>query len=347
MKKTPFFIVFFLMAAYSFAAELPGRSIFITGTAEQSAHRTFFMTSFIAEALAMDLHISDCSCEAKFTFTFHVQRHADEYDPSINYIILISLVDNETQAEIVSFGWPFAELEDMYEHNRFVFYTAAALIPGLIIAEEVEPVVVLVPVRDDRWQNQRFFIRASIDYPIAFYVLQPTGLRGGGQSLIGPDPDHGPLFQRLDHLIMPRPGLTVGLEWLFHNRWSIEGVFQGNFGDLSTLTFFNMGLGVRLMHVFRTTNFMIQPYGAFAMPLTVSSDFIEFPPYAAGGGIQIGVRGPGNGVFFIDSNLMVTLGEVYRRNPYVPTTPYPRRIHYRHFVFGLGIGYKFPPFGQR
>ena len=338
-------MVFFLLAAYSFAVDPYGRSLFIDGTAEQEAHKTFFLNNFMAEAVAMGLYLTDYREDAEFSFIFYVQRHYDENDPAVNYIVLIALYDNETDTEIVSFGWPFAEIEDMYDHNRHVFHIAAALIPGLIRDEpELEQVVIMVPIRDDRWQRHRFHIRASVDYPVTFYVLQPTGLGGGG--FYWPDPDYGPMIQRLDNVILPRPGLTLGIEWLFHNRWSLELVFQGNFGDFGTLTFFNMGAGARLMHIFRTTNFMIQPYGAFLMPLTVSPEFIDFPLFAAGAGIQIGVRGLRDGVFFIDGNIMLSLGEVYRRNPYT-IAPTPEKIHYRRFVFGLGIGYKFPPFRQR
>lgn len=361
MKKTAILIIFYLAAAFSFAVELPDRSLYlyIEGNAEQEDHRTFFMTNFMLEAAAVGLYVAAYRDEAGLTFRFYVQSHYDEYDPSINYIILVSLIDNELDAEIVSFGWTFAEIEDMEEYTHSVFHTAAAIIPR-IIGDEYEhevtrvvheityitEIIVQEPVHDDRWQRQRFYIRASIDYPIAFYLLQSTGLLGG-QAAYGPDPDYPLILQHLDNLVIPRPGITVGFEWLFLNSMSIELAFKGNFGDPRSLTFFNMGLGARLNYIFRTRDFMIQPYGAFFKPLTVSPEFYEVPPFAVGGGIQIGVRGGRNGVFFIDSNIMIPLGDVYRYNPYTVTAPYPRRIHYRRFTFGFGIGYKFWPFGGR
>ena len=345
MKKTLFLIVFFLAAAFSFAIEHSARSIFIEGTAEQEAHAAFFMSNFTAEAAAMGLTIAEYKEEAEFTFRFYVQRHYAEYDPAINYIVLIALYDNQTETEIVFFGWPFAELEDMHAHNQQVFYTAVALIPG-IVRDELDPLVLQVPIRDNRWQANRFLMRISVDYPIAFYVLQPTGLFQN-MGAYGPDPAYPTMLIPLDNLIMPRPGITVGFEWLFHPSWSVEAIFQGNFGDPATVTFLTMGAGIRFSYIHRTRNFMLQPYGAFSMPLTVSPEFTDFPPFAAGLGIQVGVRGVRDGIFFIDVNIMASLGEVYRRNPYTGLAPYPRRIHYRRFAFGLGIGYKFWPFRQR
>ena len=351
MAKPSFLAVFFLLAAYSFAIDFPfgnphprtpdARSIYIEGTAEQEEHKTFFMDHFAAEAYALGLIITDYSEDAEFTFRFYVQSHADEYDPSINYIILISLVDNEADMEMVSFGWPFAELQDMYEHAPFIFYMAAALIPGAILED-----VRIVRVHDTRWQNQMLYLRLSLDYPIAFFILQPTGLFAG-QAAYAPGPPGGvpDRIQHLDHIIMPRPGITVGVEWMFHDFLSAELNFQGRLGDPSTYMFFNVAVGAQLKGVFRTNTFMLQPYIAVSRALNTSPEFRRFPPFALGGGGQVSVRGGSTGAFFLDINFMHYIGNVQRRNPYArgayPLAPNPSRIHYRHFVVGLGIGYKF------
>jgi len=340
MKKPSLYIFFLLLAATSFAIDLPGRSIYIEGIAEQEEHQTFFMTHFKAEAYAMGLTVTEYREEARYTFEFHVLDHPDEEDPLVNYIIAVYLFDNKTDVELVSFRWSFIDLYDIYEYIGLVFHTAAALIP----AEDVEEVITAIePVHDDRWQNQRLYLRLSVDYPIVFYELQPTGLRYGGAYLPGTIPSGPPANrQHLDHIVMPQPGFTLGVEWMFHRFASVELNFQGHFGDPASSMFFNMAAGLQVKGILRTRYFMIQPYGALSVPINVSPEFSEFPRLAAGGGIQIGIRGlRSTEVFFFDANFMLSLGDVFRYNPYGSLAPNPPRIHYRRFVFGLGIGYKF------
>ena len=354
MKKAPLYLFFLLLVAhsYSFAVELPVRSIYLGGMAEQEYHKTFFMDSFRAEALRMDIAVADYREDAAFTFWFYVQSHADEQDPRIQYIIQVSLYNNETGAELVSFGWTFAELNDMLEQNEFLFYTAVALIPGIVREEAVVRYVPrYVPVRDDGWQHKWLYLRVSVDYPIAFHALQPAGLHAGA-AVYGPPgvtypniPFH---FQRLDNLIFPRPGITLGLEVQFHSHVSAELNFQINWGDPETNFFTGTAAGIRLMSILRTQTFMLQPYAAFLYTLNFSPQFNRFPSIALGAGLQVAVRAPpGNGAFFLDLNYMHFLGTIHRYNPYSTLTPYPHLIHYRHFVFGIGIGYKFGLFSRR
>ena len=363
MKKPSLYLFCILLAARSFAVELPegyasvevpsqgvgierpARSLYIEGTAEDGDNKAFFMYSFRVEAYKMDIKVTDCRYTALFTLRFDVQSHTDENDPSLNYIIHIFLYNNETGAELVSFGWTFADLEAMYgEQNEFLFYTAVALIPGivredLIVREEL--MVVYVPVRDNRWQHNWLYIRLSVDYPIAFYVLQPTGLLAG-QAVYNLGPTGNvENFDHIEHLITPRPGMTLGLELQFLRFLSMELNFQLNFGDPRSNTFAGMAAGARLMPVLRTNTFMIQPYAAAIRVINSSPQFYRFPRFAVGGGAQISVRGPGNGAFFVDINYMHFLGSVFRYNPYMAFAPNPPVIHYNRFVVGLGIGYKF------
>ena len=342
MRKTSFFVVFLLFAVSSFVIALTNRSIYIEGTVEQPAHMAFFMTNFGLEASALGFSVSDDKDQAGHTFNFQVRSHADEYDPSIRHIIFISLVNNETDIEIVSFGWPFAELEDMFEYNRFLFHTAAVHIPGLnevVEVVELVEVVMEAPV-DDSWKNKWLYLRASVDYPITFYMLQPTGLIGGQGAYAGPF-DNPAFVQHLDHKIFPQPGITLGAELQFLDYLSFELNLQMHMGDPENLYFFNMATGAQLKYIKKTRNFMFQPYGAFQLPLNVSPEFSKFPSYAVGAGIQVGVRGGSSGAFFIDLNYMLFPGDVYMKNPYGDLAPNPSEIHYKRFTIGIGIGYKY------
>ena len=343
MKKPLLYIFFLLLTAVSFAANPPNRSIYIEGTAEHEDHKSFFMSGFEAEAYAMGLAVTMYREDARYTFKFYVHDHPDEEDPLANYIIAVYLFDNEMEVEVVSFRWSFADLEEMYEYISVVFHTAAALIPE----EMAEEIFAVEPPHDDRWQNQLLSIRVSVDYPIVFYQLQSTGLwRGRAYShpaVPGSDPTY---TQHLNHIVMPHPGLTVGVEWMFHRFASVELNFQGHIGDPAGYRFFNIAAGLQVKGILRTRYFMIQPYGAVSFPITISPEFSEFPRFAAGGGVQVGIRGLRSGeTIFLDANVMLSLGDVFRYNPY-RNEPNPRSIHYRRFVFGLGIGYRFGLLGR-
>ena len=341
MKKTLLLAAFTLAALSVSASDLPNRSLYIEGTAGQKDHAAFFMDAFRAQAIAMGLSVRDHKSEAGYTFHFHVQSPGGEYEKARGrYLLSVYFFDNETGVEMVSFGWHFEELEEMHEHNPLIFHMAAALIPGLTVEEE--PLVVVIQEReaDERWRNQQLSLRVSVNYAIIFYLLQPDGLIGGIGVYDGPN-DSPIRVQHIDHIIMPRPGITVGVEWIFHRHLGVALNFQGHLGDPDTYRFFNMAAGLQLKGVFRPGNFMLKPYAAISVPLNVSPEFSTFPRFAAGGGAQVSVKGIGAGSFFLDAAIMFTPGKVSRYNPYGDWAPNPSRIKYRHFVVTFGIGYRF------
>jgi len=338
MKKTLFFAFFFIITASVFANNFPTKIIYIEGTAERQDHRAFFMSNFELEATALGFTVSKNRAETEFTFMFNVQSHSDEYDPSIKYILRISLIENETGTEMVSFGWAFAELEDMYAHNQFLFHTATVHIPG--ISEEEWADLAQPRAEDKRWKNKWLYLRASADYPITFYSLQPTGLIGGQGAYTGTF-EIPSTVQHMDHKIMPQPGLTVGAELQFLDFMSLEINFQTYLGDPKTYKFFNMALAAQLKYNLIIQNFMLQPYGAFKYHLNTSSVFVELPSFVFGGGIQAGIKAGSQGIIFIDVNFMLSLSDVYMHNPFGDLAPLPEKIHYKMYVLGIGAGYKF------
>jgi len=234
MKKTLFFAFFFILTASVFAINFPSRNIYIEGSAEEQDQLDFFMANFQIEASAMGFNISENKDEAEYTFWFHVQSHSDEYDPLIKYLIIISLFDNETGTEMISFGWPFAELEEMYAHNQYLFHMATVHIPGISEEDWIE---LLQPrAADNRWKNKWIYLRASADYPVVFYILQPTGLIGGQGAYTGTY-DSPATVQHMDHKIMPQPGITLGAELQFLNIVSFEMNFQTHLGNPKTYKF--------------------------------------------------------------------------------------------------------------
>jgi len=338
MKKLLFLLIFVVFSVSSYAIDLPNRSIFMEGTASVAAHRTFFMNNFRMEAAALGYTVTENRNQAGFTFKFEVHNHSDEDDPSIKFIVLITLTYNETNMEMVSFGWPFADIEDMYEYNQFVFYKAAVLIPGVSDDDIAALAQSAGSAVDNSWQNQLIYFRISVNYPISCYQLQPDGLFGGNAVWAAPWPPTD--YQNIENQIMPQPGVTVGLEFQLLNFLSLEFNFQAVLGDMKDNTFINMAVGAELKFPIKLSSIVFQPYGAFLYPLNVSPVFAEYPDFFFGGGLQIGVRGGKSGSFFIDVNYMTSLTDVYRRNPYEHYQE-PEVIRYNRFVVGLGIGYKF------
>jgi hypothetical protein len=359
MKKVSFF-AFFLILTFSVSArDIQNRFLFIEGTAENETFLEFFHSIFTIEAAGAGYIVTETREEAAYTFRFFV--FPNNITDDNKYILRISLIDNLAEKkeiadthccdfyfasiddsviwyfegeEILFFNFYFSDLDEINDYSQLLFHRATVFIPparrGII---------------DTDWQNKWIYLRASFDYPVVFYALQPKGLIAG-QAVYGGTFESPTNLIPLDHTILPQPGITLGIEVQFLNFMSAELNFMLNMGDPSTNFFLNIASGIQLKYIFKTSYFMIQPYGAFLFHLNKSPVFDKFPSHAFGGGIQVGVRGGRNGAFFIDSSFMYSPEDVYMHNSYDPLSPSPSSIKYRRFVFGIGVGYKYGFFNR-
>jgi len=381
MKKAIFLPIFLAITVFSFAVDLPSRALYIEGTAENPAFLTYFTDNFGMEAAALGFSVVRNKADAGYTFKFHVQNYNDQWDPANKYIILVSLLFNQENREIVSFGWPFSTLDDMYNYNQFVFYKAAVLIPGLSAYNSTDfshnPAGMSnefltndfmangnmtsdfsstankptsTKKEDDSWKNKWLYFRLSADYPITNYILQGDGLHKGKYIYSGSNIHYPIIISPMENKVLPQLGGTAGIEFQFLPFMSFEGNFQVFFGDTKDDWFFNMVTGAQLKFPLKFfKNYMIEPYGAFSYAINVSDVFIDFPKFFVGGGVQFGVKGGKSGAFFLDVNYMMPLPEfwgienpdVVMHNPYKADWPNPAGIHYKRYVIGIGIGYKF------
>jgi hypothetical protein len=361
MKKALFFILLTLPALSSFAQkstkvtmygevfELPNRNIYIEGSAEVNTHRTYFLDNFKMEAASLGFTVVNSRGEAGYTFRFESLRYEGEF------IVLITLILNEGNVEIVNFGWPYSTLDEMYEYNQFVFFRAVVLIPG-IDEEELKTYMAQDKV-DNKWQNQRFSLRLSYDYPVSFYELQPDGLLGGVGVTTGPDVIM-PYTMPLNHYVIALPALTAGIDVQLMKFLGIEANIHAKLGEPNNNWVLNLMAGAQLKVPIRFSNIMLEPYGAFryylpsALPklsmqinsgqANGSEGFDKFPTYFAGGGVQIGVKGGKTGSFFFDANYMFALdGNAVLNNMYGDLFSVPSVFHFKHYVVGIGVGYKF------
>ena len=322
--------------------------LFIEGNAEKAEHKEAFLWAFGIEAGGAGYTVVPSKEEAAYTFKFDVSANLTEDEngaflpvpPGDNqYILRISLIDNSNDEEILFFNFFFTEIGEVYEHSQSLFNMATVYIPpgkrDIYYAHEV----------DRSWQNKWIYFRASLDYLISFFALQKTGLFGG-QAAYNGDIKTPTSIQHLSHVILPQPGLTLGIEVQFLDFLGAELGVKLNLGDPKTYSFLNITANAAVKFNIKTENFMIQPYIGGLIPVVKSEVFEEFPGLSLGGGVQAGVRGGKNGIIFIDVNFMYSFGDVFMKNIYatqnkttgLALAPFPPQIHYKHFIFGIGIG---------
>jgi len=341
MKKIVFLPILLALAALSFADDLPNRRIFIEGTASRGDISAFFLTNFRTEARGTGYTIVENKTDAAFTFKFNVSDNTP--NDGNRYVLKISLIKNEDNFEVLSFDFFFSDLDEMYEHNRSLFLRAVSYIPPLTEDD-------VAAGHDGRWKNKWIYLRASFDYPITFYALLPEGLTGDNALHNAANT----AFDPLDHSIMAMPGATLGIEFQFLDFMSIEVNCQASMGDTRNNSFVNIAAGAELKFPIKFENIILIPYGTFLYNLTISKNVFDvFPQYEYGGGIQLCARGGNHGAFFVDIKYIFSLSDTIMRNPWLAFdpaeqyAPIPEQIHYKRFVIGIGIGYKFGFFDRK
>jgi hypothetical protein len=362
MKKTVILTVFLSVALFSFAQEagipevyeFPNRNLYIDGTAEVNSHRTYFMDNFKMEATALGFNVVNTKEEAGYTFNFDSQRYDSDF------IVLITLTLNEGDVEIVNFGWPYSNLDEMYEYNQFVFFRAVVLIPGI---DEDELRALMEQERiDTRWQYKRVYFRVSFDYPISFYELQPMDDLYNKNSAYRGDFENPIDVTPLTHHVIALPAVTAGIEFQPLKFLAIEANVHAKLGEPNNNAVLNIMAGAQIKVPIRFKQIMVEPYAAFLYPLlsmplslnqvNASKGFTEFPDFFVGGGIQFCIKGGKRGSFFADANFMFVppfaqKKEAILNNYLGELFPNPGKFHYKPFIVGISIGYKLGFWGRR
>ena len=335
MKKALFITIFTVLAVSSSikADQLSNRSIFIEGTSIRPDHLEYFLVNFRKEALGTGTVLADTSENAAFIFKFDVSSNPYIEEDGNAFLLTISLINNFNNDEILIFHFYYNSLDEMYEHNHYLFYRAVAVIPPL--TEEA------LLRAQSAWKNKWIYVRASFDCPITLYALQPDGLVAGLGIYEGSFDD--PLrVSDLDNKIIALPGITIGAEFQFLDFLSFELNFMANLGDFNSNSFINLGINTQLKYSIKKFNrFVIQPYLAGYIPFTKSNDFWSIPPFAFGGGIQLSTRGGSNGAFFVDLSYLTTFTDAVGKNFYGDLFPYPKEIKYKQSFIKLSVGYKY------
>jgi hypothetical protein len=327
-----------LLCSFSvvYAANSRNITLIIQGSG-QPAFVQGFKEALIIEAKAAGYDITETPSMAKYSIKFSV-----EFDQSAQRSkFVVSLVKMADSSVIVSMEYLFADEEEMLLYSQLVFFMLMANLPDNEVPGSG-------PV-DDSWRNKWVYLSPYFGYSLMFLQLQNTGVYGGIGMENSADPAH--TFAPLDNKIAPMLGVGFGIEFQFLNFMSIEpGVLLSSEQQIvSTSVMYNIQFSAKLKFPLKfIRNVVFEPYGAFVYPMRLPKNneiFTEYPLYAYGGGIQIGVNTAKSGALFVDVSY-IYYGDTKMKNPYKDVYDNPPNIPYKHFDLIFGVGYKFG-FGNR
>jgi len=381
MKKVLIFIfLLFFTAFFIFSQEaIPGRRIFIDGTAPRSEQLVFFIQNFNMEMTALGYSVVGNRDDADYIFKFNVNenmvmyadgvsRHAPAGEP--NWFIQISLIIKKTGNELISFSFPFTQLEEMYEYNQYLFYRVMINIP-------LEGSAAGGAAYDTRWQNKWLYINFDIDYRISYFALKPDNLyNGAGVYKDGIDPKSEKFinaqltpsdYTSYYNIVYGLASFTLGVECQFldflsgeltgsfyfgnpnnYKLWdadkeSITERFQGTPGYLFNML--NMQLGINIKYNFKMPNYMLSPYAGFNF---VNIGFSGLPNLSWGLGGQIAFKAFADNAFYVNIGFQQFIGNTEIINTLAEHGfPHPAKINFNHFSFSVGFGIKIGFFDRK
>ena len=312
--------------------------------AVRSDQAAFFQENFAIETAAAGYSLAEKQSEAEYNLKLEVKPNIILYDDGTEeqappddkqFVLQVTLFDNVNFSEVVSFSFPFTDLEEMYDYNLYLLYEAIANVPLTKLGDEV----IVVEREDDWWRNKWLYLRVSFDYPVVTtHQLKPKGLHGGNAIY---DPNDTSHYKELDHQVRVVPGATVGLELQFLNWMSMEVDFAFRFGDPSnTYTFIPGLLGELKFPIKPSKHFMLEPFMLVSSWMDTADHYKHFPWLGVGGGFQLGIKSGNMGALFVDANFIYTVGDVVSQNPQIDQYPEPKNIHWNRYCIGIGIGYK-------
>ena len=296
-------------------------------------HAAFFKENFDLETSAAGYALTESLQQADYVLRLDVRPNLVIYDDGFEepappdepqYLLNVTLVQNEDDVEMVAFSFPFTELEEMYEFNLYLLYQAMATVPLTRLGD--------IAILDDLWRHKWLYARGSIDFTIPVNQAPPNFFLWTQED----EYDRIPIYDE----VMYYPGVTLGLELQYLNWMSSELILSARFG-LPGVSAFNPSLGIQVKFPIKPErNFKISPYVMAQAQLSAPIQNYRIPPYSVGGGVQFGVRGGPSGSIFVDANYLHTLQQVTRNNT-SETHRLPDKINYNRWVISIAIGFKY------
>jgi hypothetical protein len=337
MKKACIFLALLLSLAAMqvFAQDRSDTLIFVAPVKGSPEQAQYFSENFTMETIGAGYGIAKSLEESDYVIQLEVIREPGSPGGK-PYTLQVQLLRSADNVELLSFSFPFSDLNEMYEYNLYLLYEALANAPPIIRggnntegrgytgSEYTE--------EDDLWRNKWLYIRVSLNYPIVTYMLTQS------PPIIYKEDDHTE-YQELDHKMRAVPGASFGVELQYLNWMSAEVVFDLLFGDPVSYAFIP-GIGIQLKFPIKPSrHYMLEPYLMGKSTLNTSVDYITYPFFGAGAGFQFGVKAGDSGAAFVDVNFVYSIGELVTKNMHSTFTE-PKQIHWRTWTIGLGIGYK-------
>ena len=305
-------------------------------------HAIFIQEHFQVEVSAANYTLTPTLYNADFVIRLEVSQNMVLYDDGVwdlppedepQFLLQLTLMNNETNTEMLSFQYPFSELFDIYLFSLEMTYAAMANVPITRLGD--------LATDDDRWRNQWLYIAMSLNYPvITAYAIQPHPTMGYNTYI----PPNESSARTLGNEVIPNPGVSLGVEFHFLDWMSAELGFNIRFGDPMAQNQFIPSISIQLKFPLKPENakhIKISPFimASASANTANTSDVITFPRYSVGGGAQFAVRAGQTSGFFVDVSYNHSLGTVVTRNP-LGNDWEPNRINYARWVVSIGFGFK-------
>jgi hypothetical protein len=281
-----FLLLLFLGAAISgFGQDRSRMSIYIPlpagGTEEQQA---YFQENFKMELVGANYPVAEAREDSLYSIELDI-RENPEFDgetPASDYnrafLLGITLQRSDDASEIVSFAFPFNDLESMAEWNLFLLYQALA---NAYMPDEEVPVPPPLTL-DDRWRNKWLYL----------------GLGAGVDSTHFVDDSTNRLFWGV---VMP--AVSVNMDIQFMNFLSL-GLGMARLRELYTgeKWVFSVSIPAMLKLIIkpdymRFSNVMLGIYGGAEYSLNFGG---EAPWLSAMGGVELGIKGGSRSVWTLN-----------------------------------------------
>jgi len=332
MNKTWFLAIFLVFSVSIFAQTRADIKIYIPSVRANAEQAAYFEKNFAMEITGAGYTLTDNPSEADYSLALEVRPNMILYEDGKleaappdekQFVLEVVLIKNEDKSEMVTFSFPFNDLDEMYDFNLYLLYEALANVPFTKKMDAEE---------DDFWRNKWLYARASFDYPVTFYELQePNALWSSSNPS---------LYYPLYNYISPNPAATIGIELQYLYWMSTELDFHFCFGDPLSNSLIPTITLEQKFPIKPGKIYMVEPYLAVSFPMITYPDAKHFPKVGVGGGFQLGVKGGSMGAFFVDVNYIHFLGDVVMKSSFFWKDAKAEDVIFQRWTVGLAIGYK-------
>jgi hypothetical protein len=326
-------VMLLLISSIAFAQTRDDTLIYINrpagGTAKQ---QNFFEENYKMEVAAAGYTVVNSQSESDFYFTLAIEPN-EYYDPGYDdeapYNLTLTLYDNAGGREMVQMGFPFTEMEEMYEWNLFLVYQAMANVPHTKFTGQLHT---------DLWRHKWIYLSPYATWAIHMYSfdsgtpyipLNAGAMFGGGLGL--------------EIHFLSWMSAETGIDFHFDqiDRWTLaddswnKDQYSADYEGKKLKGFFMtpvLQVPVLLKFVWKPSqHFMLEPYIGIALSKSLNSEL--YPPLLAGlGGIQWAIKAGDIGGVFVDTRFGYDIGD--SRTP-------DRYNDYHRVTLHFNVGYKF------